>query len=119
MSNRSGDRYACGDPNCGCEVEVRRASGTAAGAETSGLRDVGVRDEMFGADTIMDVTYVRAEDAHLPPPVSGIDPSAAKSLARESGHAGGAGETLRCFCGGEMREVGTGVGKSRVATVKL
>lgn len=119
MSNRTGDRYACGNPNCGCEVEVRRASGVAAGAETSGRRDVGVGDEISSSDTIMDVTYVRAEDAHLPPPVSGIDHAAAKSIARESGRTAGAGGTLRCFCGSEMREVGTGVGKSRVATVKL
>lgn len=118
MSNRTGDRYACGDPNCGCEVEVRQASGAAGGAETSGPRNVGVRDEIFGSDTVMDVTYVRAEDAHLPPPVSGIDHSAAKSNAKETGRSAG-GDTLRCFCGGEMREIGTGVGKFRVATVKL
>ncbi len=73
--------------NCGCEVEVRQSSGAGSslGGETSGPRTVGIRDEIFGADTVMDVTYVRAEDAHLPAPVSGIDHSAAKILRGRPG----------------------------------
>ncbi len=24
MSNQTGDRYSCSDPNCGCEIEIQR-----------------------------------------------------------------------------------------------
>jgi hypothetical protein len=24
MSNQTGDRYTCSDPECGCEIEVKR-----------------------------------------------------------------------------------------------
>jgi hypothetical protein len=36
MSNQVGDRYACADPNCGCEIEVKSAC--AAGQDDSSVR---------------------------------------------------------------------------------
>ena len=117
MSNRSGDLYRCSDPDCGCEVEVRRPS-EAVGASSSatqggsGPRTMEIHDGLEKADSHMDMTYIRADEAHLPPPVSGN--GLEESRASESGR-----ESMRCFCGAEMRDTGTTVRNARVATMKL
>ena len=131
MSNRSGDLYRCSDPDCGCEVEVRRPS-EAVGASSSatqggsGPRTMEIHDGLEKADSHMDMTYIRADEAHLPPPVSGNGleesrtsagtrpPSETAPRASASGR-----ESMRCFCGAEMRDTGTTVRSARVATMKL
>ena len=133
MSNRSGDLYRCSDPDCGCEVEVRRPSDAvgASGSATQGGRGprvMEIRDGLEKADSHMDMTFIRADEAHLPPPVSGngleesrtsagtrhADTSATRRSASPSGP-----ESMRCFCGAEMHDTGTTVRGARVATMKL
>ncbi len=110
MSNQTGDRYTCSNVNCGCEIEVKRpAMDSESTGETSGRRSVKVDDEIAKSDSVMEVAYVRAEDADLPEPRSGPGP--------ENEGKASAMPVPRCFCGSPMREAG--VGKARVASVKL
>jgi len=136
MSNRSGDLYRCSDPDCGCEVEVRRPS-DAVGASSvatgsgSGSREIRIDDGLGKSDSAVEMAYIRADEAHLPPPMSGNGleesrtsvatsrgggtvTSASSSRGELSGR-----EALRCFCGAEMRDTGTTVRNARVATMKL
>jgi hypothetical protein len=135
MSNRSGDLYRCSDPDCGCEVEVRRpsdalsANGASAGG--SGAREIRIDDGLEKSDSAMEMVYVRADEAHLPPPVSGNGLDEPRTSAGTSGgnttatsgshsRAESSGrEEMRCFCGAEMRDTGTTVRNARVATMKL
>jgi hypothetical protein len=131
MSNRSGDLYRCSDPDCGCEVEVRRPSeavGTSSSATQggSGPRTMEIHDGLEKADSHMDMTYIRADEAHLPPPVSGNGLEESRTSAgtrrtnESSSRSSASGsESMRCFCGAEMRDTGTTVRNSRVATMKL
>jgi hypothetical protein len=132
MSNRSGDLYRCADPDCGCEVELRRPSdAVSSGSATqggSGPRTMEIRDGLEKADTHMDMTFVRADEAHLPPPVSGNGLEESRTSAgtsrtgarSSSSRVGSRGQdTMRCFCGAEMRDTGTTVRNARVATMKL
>jgi hypothetical protein len=64
MSNQVGDRYACSDPNCGCEIEVKAAC--AAGQDESNVR----RD--FSGDT---------------PVSAGVDRRGTESLGHSIGDA--------------------------------
>jgi hypothetical protein len=51
MSNQRGDRYTCSDPNCGCEVEVKEPSLTAAvRAKTTDARTAATPVEAGYAD---------------------------------------------------------------------
>jgi hypothetical protein len=68
-------------------------------------------DDLAKSDTIMDVAYVRPEDARLPTPRSGP--------GQENEPNGNEMPVPRCFCGSPMQEVGEGVLKARVASVKL
>jgi hypothetical protein len=124
MSNRSGDLYRCSDPDCGCEVEVRRpsdAAGATSGATVggSGSREIRIDDGLEKSDSAMEMAYIRADEAHLPPPVSGngLEESrtsaatsrgggTARSASRSRSELSGR-EALRCFCGAEMRDTGT------------
>jgi len=112
MSNQIGDRYTCSNTNCGCEIEVKRpATGAESAGTSSGRRTINFDDDIDKADTIMDTAYVRAEDAALPKPRSGPG-SENERKANEM-------PVPRCFCGSAMREVGEGVAKAHVASVKL
>jgi hypothetical protein len=123
MSNRSGDLYRCSDPDCGCEVEVRRPSDAVIATDGgSGAREMRIDDGIEKSDTSMEMAYIRADDAHLPPPVSGsgLEGPRASITTASSSRAGSSGsEALRCFCGAEMRDTGTTVRSARVATMKL
>lgn len=137
MSNRSGELYRCTNPDCGCEVELRRPSDAASahGGATeggSGAREIRIDDGIEKADTAMEMAYVRTDEAHLPPPVSGNgleesrtsagtkQTSGAEASSRSRQGSGASGrESLRCFCGAEMRDTGTTVRNARVATMKL
>jgi hypothetical protein len=112
MSNQTGDRYKCSNASCGCEIEVTRpADGAESTGGTSGRRTVQLDDDLDKSDTIMDVAYVRPQDARLPKPRSG--PGA------ENERAANQIPVPRCFCGSAMEEMGEGVAKVRVASVKL
>lgn len=112
MSNQAGDRYMCSNANCGCEIEVRIPAAEAESTgKSSGRRSVRIDDDLDKSDTIMDVTYVRPEDAGLPKPRSG--PGA------ENERKANEMPVPLCFCGSPMREVGEGVAKMHVASVKL
>jgi hypothetical protein len=112
MSNQTGDRYMCSNATCGCEIEVKRpAAGAESTGVTSGRRSVRLDDDLAKSDTIMDVAYVRPEDADLPRPRSGP--------GQENERRANELPVPRCFCGSPMQEVGEGVVKTRVASVKL
>jgi hypothetical protein len=89
-----------------------------------------IDDGIEKADTAMEMAYIRAQDAHLPPPVSGDGleesrNSPGKSAGPESTSratprpSATGGESMHCFCGAEMQDTGTTVRTARVATMKL
>lgn len=125
MSNQVGDRYSCSDPECGCEVEIARPCSMSSSeddvAETGSTprrRDfrseptsttgdygsqgatgegvfggAGTGDRSATASGRYDTESTMREDAELN--------DAEASESEVSGY-------LICFCGNEMRKVGSG-----------
>jgi hypothetical protein len=57
MSNQTGDRYTCTDPNCGCEIRIERPSGTLqSGAEYSSESNVTAKDQELGSESTGSLT---------------------------------------------------------------
>jgi hypothetical protein len=51
MSNQTGDRYTCTDPNCGCEIRIERPSGTmSAGSSYSSESNVSAKEKELGSE---------------------------------------------------------------------
>jgi hypothetical protein len=51
MSNQTGDRYACTDPNCGCEIRIELPSkAVSAVSEYSSESNVAERDQELGSE---------------------------------------------------------------------
>jgi hypothetical protein len=51
MSNQTGDRYACTDPNCGCEIRIERPSHTVSEvSEYSSESNMTKRDQELGSE---------------------------------------------------------------------
>jgi hypothetical protein len=51
MSNQTGDRYTCTDPNCGCEIRIERPSNSvSAVSEFSSESNVMERDPGLGSE---------------------------------------------------------------------
>ena len=51
MSNQTGDRYTCSDPNCGCEIRIERPSSMLqSGAEYSSESNVAAKDRELGSE---------------------------------------------------------------------
>jgi hypothetical protein len=107
MSNQVGDRYVCSDPNCGCEVEIERpCSMNSAEVDVSESSSVKTRD--FRAQP---TSTVRDYGSGTVGKTGVGDRSATASnryktettRIREE-----AADTLICFCGARMREVGSG-----------
>ena len=124
MSNQTGDRYACSDPNCGCVVEIQRPCSTASAT--------GTLEEVAGS-TVRPSGY-----AYRNEPVSTTDDYGGVQGASGEGTFGTAGRgdrgalasgrydtestrlreipnrtkaeaiTLTCFCGSKMRQVDVG-----------
>jgi hypothetical protein len=52
MSNQTGDRYTCTDPNCGCEMRIERpCSMVPSGSEYSSESNVSARDQELGSES--------------------------------------------------------------------
>src|ERR1700722_6061183 len=46
MSNQTGDRYTCTDPNCGCEIRIERpCSMVPSGSEYSSESNISAKDQ--------------------------------------------------------------------------
>ena len=68
MSNQSGDRYTCTDPNCGCEIRVERpCSMMPSGREYSSESNVVAREEELGRENAGSLTgNFRRENTSTP-----------------------------------------------------
>ncbi|MGA8035364.1 MAG: hypothetical protein WB985_05275 [Candidatus Acidiferrales bacterium] len=130
MSNQTGDRYQCLDPNCGCELEVKRPCATAASVwrETSASERVGhgvtaggslssrgFRSE--GISTADDYGKQGATDEGVFGTVGEQEDHVHtegrydSKLPKAASHATSGSTKMEgptCFCGGRMREVGAG-----------
>jgi hypothetical protein len=52
MSNQTGDRYSCSDPNCGCEIRIERpCSMMPAGDEYSSESNISAKDQELGSES--------------------------------------------------------------------
>ena len=100
MSNQIGDRYTCSDPNCGCEIELKKPCN---------MTEIAGASEKEG-DTER-LTPRAIEDASTD--------GSSEELGSESDTALAEAEeetlTLTCFCGNEMRQSGSR-SQSRSAT---
>jgi hypothetical protein len=56
MSNQTGDRYTCTDPNCGCELRVERPCSMVAGSEYSSESNVTAMDKELGNENTGSLT---------------------------------------------------------------
>jgi hypothetical protein len=50
MSNQSGDRYTCTDPNCGCEIQIERPCSTVPGSAYNSESNVTATDQELGSE---------------------------------------------------------------------
>jgi hypothetical protein len=129
MSNQIGDRYSCSDPNCGCEIEIERpcnmlssGSGPETGRTTEPAGTSSIRRD-FRSEEISTPGDFGSQGATSEGNFGTVgrgDRSAAASgrydtdstRVREGVQT--SGRTLTCFCGNEMRQVGTGKQKAQV-----
>lgn len=112
MSNQVGDRYVCSDPNCGCEVEIERPCSMGS-AEVDVSESSSVKNRDFRAQPNSTVGGYRSPGVTAESPVGGAgvgDRNATTSnryrtettrIRKE------AADTLICFCGARMREIGS------------
>jgi hypothetical protein len=57
MSNQTGDRYTCTDPNCGCEIRIERpCSMMPSGNEYSSESNVGTKERELGSESAGSMT---------------------------------------------------------------
>ena len=57
MSNQTGDRYTCTDPNCGCEIRIERPCRMMpAGDEYSSESSISARDRELGSESAGSMT---------------------------------------------------------------
>jgi hypothetical protein len=115
MSNQIGDRYSCSHPNCGCEIEIQRPCNMSS-AETN-TEERGVRTRDFRSEPVSTVGDDGSQGATGEGVFDGAgagDRSATASGRYDSESTRvtqgllSSSNTLRCFCGGEMREIGAG-----------
>jgi len=116
MSNQMGDRYACSDPNCGCEIKIERPCGMFSSEGSAVVADAPFRREFRseGVSTTGDYGDQGASGEGTFGTAGSSDRSATASgrydteATRMHPTAGASGRTLSltCFCGRAMREVG-------------
>ena len=51
MSNQTGDRYTCTDPNCGCEIRIERPCSMVPGSEFSSESNVTETDQELNRES--------------------------------------------------------------------
>jgi hypothetical protein len=57
MSNQTGDRYSCTDPNCGCEIRIERPSNSvSAVSDYTSESNVAERDQELGSENTGSLT---------------------------------------------------------------
>jgi hypothetical protein len=57
MSNQTGDRYTCTDPNCGCEIRIERpCNKMPAGNEYSSESSLTSKDQELGSESTGSLT---------------------------------------------------------------
>lgn len=114
MSNQVGDRYACSDPNCGCEVEIRRPYSGETLSEAAGntVRSSGYEYRSEDVSTKDDYGGSQGAGDEGPFGTAGTGDRAALASGRYDSestrlHEPGqpAARTLTCFCGSRMAKV--------------
>jgi hypothetical protein len=114
MANRIGDRYACSD--CGCEVEISRPCSISSAEEESAGTSSSMRRDFRSepTSTVGDFgdqgatgegTFGGAGKGDPKTTASGRYDTESTRLQEPSGRFT---DTLTCFCGSKMREVGSG-----------
>lgn len=116
MSNQVGDHYVCSDPNCGCEVEIRRPSSDETLSEVAGTtvrpsgyefrsKDVSTEDDYGGSQGAgNEGIFGTAGTGDRAALASGRYDNESTRL-HKSGRP--ATRTLTCFCGSRMIQVGS------------
>jgi hypothetical protein len=135
MSNQTGDRYSCSNPNCGCQLEIQRPCGMVSSSANvaSGSLESRATSGTLESDSMLAKNRELRADA----PVSTVGDYGSQGATGEglfgtsgSGRSAtmsgrydtesmrvrddapatqrsGGDPSLRCFCGHEMRQVGS------------
>jgi hypothetical protein len=116
MSNQVGDRYACSDPNCGCEVEIRRPYSGETMSEAAGttVRPSGYEYRSEPISTSDDFGGSQGATGEGTFGTAGTSDPGALGSGRYDNESTRlhesrrpAARTLTCFCGSKMTQVGT------------
>ena len=138
MSNQTGDRYSCTDPNCGCEIRIEHPCKMVPGSEYSSESNVTATDTELGSESTGPLTgNFRRESTSTPGDFGaqgatgeGTFGTSGSGSAMTSGRYDTPGNFIRrtpeemnrravpvqrdvsatpiCFCGHPMKQVGTG-----------
>jgi hypothetical protein len=113
MSNQIGDRYVCSDPNCGCEVEIRRPYGGETMSEAAGttVRPSGYEYRSEDVSTEDDYGGSQGASGQGIFGTAGTGDRAALARGRYDSESTRisrpAARTLTCFCGSRMTKLGS------------
>jgi hypothetical protein len=109
MSNRTGDRYACTDPNCGCEIEVKQPCGSVSDVGRGSSAPASSAEET--QDGYAAVTDRFADHGHGVPSAGNVSQSGFRaesiSTSSDAGNQGTTGEGIFGTVGGESDHVHT------------
>ena|SRR5579871_6831827 len=138
MSNQTGDRYSCSNPNCGCEVQIQRPCSSVA--SNANVASSTLESRAASGNLESDSMLSKNRELRADAPVSTVGDYGSQGASGE-GMFGTSGSgrsattsgrydtesmrirddapatqrpsnsdaTLRCFCGHEMRQISTSV----------
>jgi hypothetical protein len=90
MSNQTGDRYTCTDPNCGCEIRIERpCSMMPRGDEYSSESSVSAKDQELGSENAGSMTGNFRRESTSTPGDFGAQGATGEGTFGTSGTGGG------------------------------
>jgi hypothetical protein len=90
MSNQTGDRYTCTDPNCGCEIRIERpCSMMPSGSEYSSESNISSKEEERGSENSGSITGNFRRESTSTPGDFGAQGATGEGTFGTSGTGGG------------------------------
>lgn len=100
MSNRTGDRYSCSNPDCGCEIEIKEP----CNLDPEELQE---RSSFVGSHSIEDDESIEVSESPTESEIATVTTPSLEAVRQAP--------SLTCFCGGQMSEAVSASGKKRRA----
>jgi hypothetical protein len=90
MSNQTGDRYTCTDPNCGCEIRVERpCNAISSGSNYSSESNISAKDQELGSENTGSLTGNFRRESTSTPGDFGAQGATGEGTFGTSGTGGG------------------------------